>query len=130
MVRLATTSPLLNIVIILWTIFRNIVYHHHPDANHHHHDDHHNNNFSPGWRQRWRKQKSSQLKEEIAHLTVEEVDDGIGDDDDGDFDDSDDDAIGVFDDDDDDHLILCESCQELGNLRLKQQLHRVLQPEK
>ena len=61
---------------------------------------------------------------------MEEVDDGIGDDDDGDFDDSDDDAIGVFDDDDDDHLILCESCQELGNLRLKQQLHRVLQPEK
>ena len=71
---------------------------------------------------------------------MEEVDDGIGDDDDGDFDDSDDDAIGVFDDDDDvirvfdddddDHLILCESCQELGNLRLKQQLHRVLQPGK
>ena len=89
-----------------------------------------NNNFSPGWRQRWRKQKSSQLKEEIAHLTVEEANNGIGDDDDGDFDDSDDDAIGVFDDDDDDHLILWESCQELGNLRLKQQLHRVLQPEK
>ena len=69
---------------------------------------------------------------------MEEVDDGIGDDDDSDFGDSDDDAIGVFDDDDDgirvfdddDHLILCESCQELGNLRLKQQLHRVLQPEK
>ena len=52
-------------------------------------------------------------------------DDGIIENNDSD-DDGDDDG---GDDDDDDHLILCQSCQELRNLRLKQQLNGVLQPE-